>query len=49
MPGLVLTFALSLLILSHCPLHALANTEIVNFSAGNLAPVTVLAPFPTNW
>ena len=46
MPGLVLTFALSLLFLGHCPTPTLANTEIINFAAGHPVPV---APFPANW
>ncbi|KAH9046961.1 hypothetical protein EDB83DRAFT_2523228 [Lactarius deliciosus] len=46
MPGLVLTFALGLLILGHCPPQTLANTQIINFPAGNPVPV---APLPQNW
>ncbi|KAI9459653.1 hypothetical protein BJY52DRAFT_353659 [Lactarius psammicola] len=46
MPGLVLTFALGLLILGHFPPKTLANTQIINFPAGHSVPV---APLPQNW
>ncbi|KAF8262234.1 hypothetical protein EI94DRAFT_1809108 [Lactarius quietus] len=46
MPGLLLTFALSLLILGHSPPSTLANTEIINFAAGHLISV---APLPAHW
>ena len=46
MPGLILTFTLSLLILAHNPPPTLANTEIINFPAGH---PTSVAPLPTNW
>ncbi|KAN0130046.1 hypothetical protein V8E53_012200 [Lactarius tabidus] len=45
MPGLILTFALSLLILFHSPQPTLANTEILNFPGHP----TSVAPLPSNW